>query len=178
MVIILSIETCYPTSDMQNSLQESLHGSQTLSPATSQASDGNAPSGQPSRSPGPNCDNRTNLEKRWSACRACRQLKVRCEYDEHGDARDCKRCVKAKRECEPFVPPARKRRRKTGSRVAALEEKISALTKALTLEHTTALSRIQSIHQTIAVSPWTPKSHRLNLDLLLPILRLMIPIWM
>lgn len=67
--------------------------------------------------------------KRPRACEACRQLKVRCEPNEGQDSDDatCKRCAKAGRTCVVTMP-ARKRQKKTDSRVAELERKIDALT--------------------------------------------------
>lgn len=68
--------------------------------------------------------------KRPRACEACRQLKVRCEPDEHSATGSCRRCAKANRQCV-VTAPSRKRQKKTDSRVAELEKKIDALTATL-----------------------------------------------
>ena len=62
--------------------------------------------------------------KRPRACEACRGLKVRCEFD--GASRDCKRCIKAGRQCQ-VTQPSRKRQKKTDTKVAELEKKIEDL---------------------------------------------------
>ena len=66
-------------------------------------------------------------QKTGNACLSCRRQKTRCEYTE-GDYR-CKLCTKYNRECTKA--PARRRRLKTSSRIADLEEKISILTSLL-----------------------------------------------
>ncbi|KAH8690037.1 hypothetical protein BGW36DRAFT_401484 [Talaromyces proteolyticus] len=68
--------------------------------------------------------------KRPRACEACRQLKVRCEFDSDHPSASCKRCAKAKRQCV-ITAPSRKRQKKTDSRVTELEKKIDALTASL-----------------------------------------------
>lgn len=68
--------------------------------------------------------------KRPRACEACRSLKVKCEIDDNSPNGQCKRCLKAHRQCIITVP-SRKRQKKTDSRVAELEKKIDALTAAL-----------------------------------------------
>lgn len=80
------------------------------------------------QSPGNPAD--PNNLKRPRACEACRQLKVKCEFDEAKSADTCKRCFKAGRQCIITVP-SRKRQKKTDSRVAELEKKIDALTATL-----------------------------------------------
>jgi len=67
--------------------------------------------------------------KRPRACEACRGLKVRCEMEDEGP---CKRCRKAKRKCVVTVRTRTgERQRKTDTRVAELEKKIDALTASL-----------------------------------------------
>ena len=66
--------------------------------------------------------------KRPRACEACRGLKVRCEFD--AEAIDCKRCIKAGRQCQ-VTQPSRKRQKKTDTKVAELEKKIEALNAAI-----------------------------------------------
>jgi Fungal Zn(2)-Cys(6) binuclear cluster domain len=68
--------------------------------------------------------------KRPRACEACRQLKVRCDSDDHSPNGACRRCAKANRQCI-ITAPSRKRQKKTDSRVAELERKIDALTATL-----------------------------------------------
>lgn len=68
--------------------------------------------------------------KRPRACEACRSLKVKCEIDDNSPNGQCKRCLKAHRQCI-ITLPSRKRQKKTDSRVAELEKKIDALTAAL-----------------------------------------------
>jgi Fungal Zn(2)-Cys(6) binuclear cluster domain len=68
--------------------------------------------------------------KRPRACEACRQLKVKCEFDDNHPTGSCKRCAKANRQCI-ITAPSRKRQKKTDSRVAELEKKIDALTASL-----------------------------------------------
>ena len=80
-----------------------------------------SPSGNPSD---------PNDLKRPRACEACRQLKVKCEFDEAKSIDTCKRCAKAGRQCI-VTAPSRKRQKKTDSRVAELEKKIDALTATL-----------------------------------------------
>lgn len=67
--------------------------------------------------------------KRPRACEACRQLKVKCEFDD-GSPGTCKRCAKANRQCIITIP-SKKRQKKTDSRVAELENKVEALTACL-----------------------------------------------
>jgi hypothetical protein len=67
--------------------------------------------------------------KKAHACKACRQMKVRCELT--SDSSPCRRCLKPERRCEPVQTPSRKRRSIPGSRVAQLEKKIDALTASL-----------------------------------------------
>lgn len=83
--------------------------------------DEQTPSGNP---------NDPNDLKRPRACEACRQLKVKCELDDHSPTGACKRCAKADRQCI-ITAPSRKRQKKTDSRVAELEKKIDALTATL-----------------------------------------------
>ena len=65
------------------------------------------------------------------ACDSCRGLKVRCAAtDPTNIYSQCRRCAKAHRECI-FTPTARKRQKKTDSRVDELERKIEALTASL-----------------------------------------------
>ncbi|KAL8827698.1 MAG: hypothetical protein Q9191_003026 [Dirinaria sp. TL-2023a] len=66
--------------------------------------------------------------KRPRACEACRGLKVRCEFD--AEASDCKRCIKAGRQCQ-VTQPSRKRQKKTDTKVAELERRIEALNAAI-----------------------------------------------
>lgn len=66
----------------------------------------------------------TGDSKRSRACEACRGLKVRCEYD--GGSRDCRRCIKAARQCQ-VTQPSRKRQKKTDTKVAELEKKLEDL---------------------------------------------------
>jgi Fungal Zn(2)-Cys(6) binuclear cluster domain len=88
------------------------------------------PSGSPYGVQGPqNPSDLTDL-KRPRACEACRQLKVRCETDDHNPNGSCRRCAKANRQCI-ITAPSRKRQKKTDSRVAELERKIDALTATL-----------------------------------------------
>lgn len=68
--------------------------------------------------------------KRPRACDACRQLKVRCVFENDISFRPCKRCAKANRKCT-VTPPVRKRQKKTENRVSELEKKIEALTATL-----------------------------------------------
>ena len=66
-------------------------------------------------------------QKTGNACLSCRRQKTRCEYTE-GDYR-CKLCTRYNRECTKAPP--RRRRQKTSSRIADLEQKISTLTSLL-----------------------------------------------
>ncbi|KAG9250004.1 putative fungal-specific transcription factor [Emericellopsis atlantica] len=74
-------------------------------------------------------DGATPDPKRQRACDSCRGLKVRCDPDED-EKEPCRRCRKAGRKCI-VTPPARKRQKKTDSRVSDLEKKIDALTASL-----------------------------------------------
>jgi hypothetical protein len=56
----------------------------------------------------------------------CRRMKTRCEYFDDGP---CKLCAKSNRICEK-APPRRKRR-KTTTRIADLEQRITSLTSLI-----------------------------------------------
>ena len=62
-----------------------------------------------------------------NACLTCRRMKTRCEYFD--DSSPCKLCAKSNREC--VKAPARRKRRKTVTRIADLEQRIQSLTSAL-----------------------------------------------
>ena len=62
-----------------------------------------------------------------NACLTCRRMKTRCEYFD--DDSPCKLCARSNREC--VKAPARRKRRKTVTRIADLEQRIQSLTSAL-----------------------------------------------
>lgn len=62
-----------------------------------------------------------------TACLTCRRMKTRCEYFD--DSSPCKLCARSNREC--VKAPALRKRRKTVTRIADLEQRIQSLTSAL-----------------------------------------------
>ena len=73
-----------------------------------------------------------------NACLTCRRMKTRCEYFD--DSSPCKLCAKANREC--VKAPPRRKRRKTVTRIADLEQRIQSLTSAL-IENQSPVDLIQ-----------------------------------
>jgi len=86
------------------------------------------PHGKNTAPPVSNGQATTGESKRPRACEACRGLKVRCEFDR--GSRDCRRCVKAGRQCQ-VTQPSRKRQKKTDNKVAELERKLENLRSEL-----------------------------------------------
>ncbi|KAK9321703.1 hypothetical protein V1517DRAFT_325666 [Lipomyces orientalis] len=84
------------------------------------------------QSPGAGPSSNANDDhKRSRACDHCRALKVRCvPHDENDPAGTCHRCYKSSRQCV-FTVNARKRQKRTDTRVADLEKKLDELTARL-----------------------------------------------
>ncbi|KAK9370115.1 hypothetical protein V1509DRAFT_618560 [Lipomyces kononenkoae] len=84
------------------------------------------------QSPGANPSSISNDDhKRSRACDHCRALKVRCvPHDETDPSGICHRCYKSSRQCV-FTVNARKRQKRTDTRVADLEKKLDELTARL-----------------------------------------------
>ena len=76
-------------------------------------------------------DQNETIKNRKHACERCRKSKIRCLVDtvrEHGK---CKRCYESKEECVFELLAPRQQRKRTDTRLAALEKKVAVL-KAVT----------------------------------------------
>ncbi|KAF2274393.1 uncharacterized protein EI97DRAFT_127762 [Westerdykella ornata] len=106
---------------------------QTMGPADSVLTSGSAE--HVGSASGTESHESPNDPKRLRACDGCRGLKVKCE--QLRPDLPCLRCQKANRPCHT-TPPARRRQKKSDSRVAELERKVEYLTSVLMTERSGA----------------------------------------